>query len=187
MSVSAGLLFQPTLDVARGILGKVLVRDTGDCRLAGRIVETEAYNGPQDQASHASRGKTTRNAVMFGVGGYWYVYLIYGMYYCLNVVTEQTDYPAAVLVRAVEPLEGFEFGIRTDGPGKLCRAYGINHTLNGAAAYGDESTLWVEDNGFRPSADDIIAAPRVGVSYAGPYNNTPWRFYIGNNPFVFRR
>jgi DNA-3-methyladenine glycosylase len=180
-----------TLDVARELVGKVLVRRLGRRKLAGRIVETEAYVGADDLACHASRCRTPRTATMFGPAGVAYVYMIYGFYYCLNAVTEAEGYPAAVLLRAIEPLNNIETmrGLRKNpprdldiasGPGKLCMALGIGKSLNGADLIG--SSLWIEDRGFRP--ESIGAGPRVGVDYAGAYRDKPWRFFEAGNPHV---
>ena len=172
---------RPTLDVARELLGKVLVHNTGDRgRLAGRIVETEAYVGPTDQASHASRGLTPRASIMFGPPGRAYIYLIYGMYWCLNIVTESEGFPAAVLVRAVEPVEGI--ATPTDGPGKLCRAMLIDGGLNGTDITGD--TLYMEDDGAPPP--EVETGPRVGVDYAGEWAAKQWRFYVKGSRYVSR-
>ena len=133
---------RPTLTVAQELLGKVLVRDIDGQRLSGRIVETEAYIGPDDTACHASKGRTPRTEVMFGPGGFAYVYFIYGMYHMLNFITEQEDFPAAVLIRAIEPLEGVEHmrthrnnpmpeANLTNGPGKLCQALGEHNGFPG--------------------------------------------------------
>ena len=176
---------QPTLQVARQLLGKYLVRQIGGQKIKGIITETEAYVGPQDLASHASRGRTPRTAIMFGPPGYWYVYLIYGMYYCLNVVTEKQNYPAAVLIRALKPVSGIEtmarhrpnknFAQLTNGPGKLCQALCIDKDFNGQPAFGSTS-LYIEDNSLILSPSQIKTAPRVGVDYAGEYKNKSWRF-----------
>lgn len=122
---------RPTLKVAESLLGKLLIRRLNDTLLVGKIVETEAYCGADDLACHASRGKTPRTAIMFGPGGYWYIYLIYGIHHCLNIVTERENYPAAVLIRAVAPLQGFTAEAKTNGPGKLCKAYQLTRELNG--------------------------------------------------------
>ena len=167
---------RPTLDVARDLLGKQLVRRAGTAIVAGIITETEAYCGPQDLACHASRGRTARTDVMFGPAGHWYVYLIYGMYHCLNVVTEARDYPAAVLIRAIEPVAGIGGGIKTDGPGKLCRAMDIERDLNAAPAFGAKAALWIANGGDVPHSADIEETPRIGVDYAGEYREKPWRF-----------
>ncbi len=181
---------QPTLQVAQQLLGKYLVRRHPDGLTVGRIVETEAYIGTEDKACHASRGRTPRTEVMFGPPGYAYVYLIYGMYDCLNLVTEAADYPAAVLIRAVEPREGIELmqarrGIDkllnlTSGPGKLCRAFAIDRTLNGGDLCG--GVLYVEDRG-EPSPS-YVTQPRVGVDYADAWKHKPWRFLIRDSEFV---
>jgi DNA-3-methyladenine glycosylase len=180
-----------TVTVARELLGQRLVRrlDAGQ-RLAGIIVEAEAYVGDSDKACHASVGRTERNAVMFGPAGHAYVYFIYGMYYCLNVVTERPGFPAAVLIRALEPVEGLEYmaelrGGRpahelTSGPGRLCQALAIDRRLNGADLCGD-APLWIEA-GETPAA--IVAGPRVGVRGDALALERPWRFYVLDNPFV---
>ena len=184
---------QSTLDVAQGLLGKVLVRRLRGRNLAGMIVETEAYVGPHDLACHASKGKTARTSIMFEEGGCAYVYMIYGFYFCLNAVTEAEDYPAAVLIRAVEPLEHVNVMKRlrrnpdretniASGPGKLCMAMGIDKRLNGADLTG--KTLWIEDRNLKVGR--IESGPRVGVDYAGEYRDKPWRFFVGGNPHVSR-
>ena len=173
---------QPTLKIARQLLGKFLVKKEsagGQSHfLVGRIIETEAYVGPKDLASHASRGRTPRTKIMFGEPGYWYVYLIYGMYYCLNVVTEHKNYPAAVLIRSVEPVSGFKESIKTDGPGKLCRGFKIDKQLNGSPAFGTQAKLWIEDRGLEIKSNRIKKSPRIGVDYAGEYKGKLWRFCI---------
>ena len=180
-----------TLQVAQDLIGKVLVRDFDGRRLSGMIVETEAYVGPQDLACHASKGHTPRTSVMFGSAGYAYVYMIYGFYFCLNIVTERKGYPAAVLIRGVEPLENLDFmrQLRNNperdtsiasGPGKLCMAMSIDRRLNGEDLLGQ--TLWIEDR--KLDSGPILTSPRVGVDYAGEYKDKPWRFYLANNPHV---
>jgi DNA-3-methyladenine glycosylase len=181
---------QATVLVAQRLLGTFLVHRHPDGMTAGKIVETEAYIGPEDKASHASRGRTPRSAIMFGPAGFAYVYLIYGMHHCLNVVTETEGYPAAVLIRAVEPVAGIEvmrarrgiLDVRhlTNGPGKVCQAFAIDRSLNGTDMCGD--TLYVEDHGDLPS--DIVVTTRVGVDYAGPWKDKLWRFYIAKHPTV---
>jgi DNA-3-methyladenine glycosylase len=158
--------------VARNLLGQYLVRNraTGPC--AGRIIEVEAYVGPKDRACHASKGRTKRTDVMFGPPGRAYVYMIYGMYHCLNVVTERLDYPAAVLIRAVEHESGL-----IDGPGKVCRFFEIDRTLN-CHDLTRGKDLWIEDRGERISRTKIGAFPRIGVDYAGPWAAKPWRFRL---------
>ena len=182
-----------TLDVASDLLGKVLVRRLNGRKLSGKIVETEAYVGPHDLACHASKGHTPRTAIMFGEAGRAYVYMIYGFYFCLNVVTEAVGYPAAVLIRAVEPLENLDLMRRlrnnpkreidiASGPGKLCRAMSIDKNLNGEDLLG--TTIWIEDRKLDPGP--ILTSPRVGVDYAGEYKDKPWRFYTEGNPHVSR-
>lgn len=163
---------RPTLAVARDLLGKYLVREDGAGLRSGRIVEVEAYVGPEDLACHASKGRTKRTEVMFGPAGMAYVYLIYGMYHCLNIVTERKDYPAAVLVRAVEVDE-----VLIDGPGKVCRDLNIDLSHN-CLDLTLGQTLWIEDR--RRSVPDnlVLAAPRIGVDYAGAWARKPWRFRL---------
>lgn len=187
---------RPTLQVARDLVGQRLVRQIGDQRLSGLIVETEAYVGPNDSASHASKGRTPRTEVMFGPPGRTYVYLVYGLHYLLNLVTEAQGFPAAVLIRALEPVEGLEAiqarrpRIRqvtglTNGPGKLSQAFDIDSNLhNWDVTIGQE--LWLEP--AEPRSDPVIATgPRIGIDYARPEDRAaPWRFWIQNNPFVSR-
>jgi DNA-3-methyladenine glycosylase len=184
---------QPTVEVARQLLGKYLVRVDADGARAGMILETEAYIGLEDKASHAWRGLTPRNRIMFGPAGFAYIYLIYGMHHCLNIVTEQEDYPAAVLIRAVQPSEGIALMQKgrqildsralTNGPGKVCQAFGIDRTLNGLDMCGE--TLFIEDRGT--AVVDIVVTTRVGVEYAGPWKDQPWRFYVAHHPGVSKR
>jgi DNA-3-methyladenine glycosylase len=185
-----GFYEQPTLEVARRLLGKYLVRNHAEGTTVGRIVETEAYVGPEDKACHAARGRTARTEVMFGAAGHAYVYFIYGFHYMLNIVTEPPGFPAAVLIRAVEPLTGNELmqkrrGIENprslaSGPGKLCQAFAIDRTLNGEDLCGE--ILYIEDSAEAPPA--IAATPRIGVDYAGKWKRKPWRFLIRKNGFV---
>ncbi|HEY7068112.1 MAG TPA: DNA-3-methyladenine glycosylase [Chloroflexota bacterium] len=172
---------QPTQAVALGLLGAYLVHDGANGRQVGRIVETEAYVGPHDRASHASGGRTPRTAIMFGPPGYAYVYLVYGMHCLLNVVTEAEDYPGAVLLRALEPCAGITRA--TSGPGRLCTALGIDRRDNGADLTAGPLYLAA---GARP-AGPVMAGPRVGVPYAGPWALKPWRFYLRDSPWVSRR
>ena len=189
---------RPTLTVARKLLGQHLVRDLDGQRLSGIVVETEAYVGPDDTASHASKGRTPRNSIMFGAAGSAYVYLIYGMYSMLNVTTERVDFPAAILIRAIEPLTGLEtmqaqrqkanrpppkLVNLTNGPGKLCQALAIDHRLNHHPLTVGRH-LWFEPG--RPIPDHAVATgPRVGIDYATPeYVAAPWRFWVKGNRFV---
>ena len=181
---------QNTIEVARQLLGKYLVRHHAEGATVGRIVETEAYIGPEDKACHASRGRTPRTDIMFGPAGHAYVYLIYGFHCMLNIVTEVPDFPAAVLIRAVEPVEGIELmrarrqaeSLRSlaNGPGKLCQAFAIDRRLNGDDICGE--VLYVEDRG--EAAPKILTTARIGVDYAGKWKHKPWRFLVGGNEFV---
>jgi DNA-3-methyladenine glycosylase len=181
---------QSTIEVAKQLLGKYLVRKHPAGSTIGRIVEAEAYIGPQDLACHASKGRTKRTEVMFGPAGHAYVYYIYGFYNMLNLVTESKDYPAAVLIRAVEPVEGIELMesrrrnrvLRNlaSGPGKLCQAFDIDRALNGADLCGN--VLFVEDYGEPPPK--FQAKPRIGVDYAGKWKDKPFRFLIRGSEFV---
>lgn len=163
---------RPTLTVARSLVGKYLVRENGRGRIAGKIIEVEAYVGPEDKACHASKGRTARTEVLFGPPGMSYVYLIYGMYYMLNVVTERREFPAAVLIRAIEV-----DGELIDGPGKLCRALEIDRSLNRLDLTTGRS-LWFEDRGAQVPSQQIGTFPRIGVDYAGVWAQKPWRFRL---------
>lgn len=181
--------------IARRLLGTLLVAPTRDGRrVSGIIVETEAYRGPEDRASHAHRGRRTRRTeTMYAPGGTAYVYFVYGMYHQFNVVTNVADIPHAVLVRALEPVEGVELmrrrrggaapGELTSGPGKLCIALGIDRRLDAADLLGDR--IWLEA-GRRIAPGAIAAGPRVGIDYAEEWVDRPWRFWLRDNPFVSR-
>jgi DNA-3-methyladenine glycosylase len=169
-----------TLAIARELIGMHLVHDDGDRRRVGRIVETEAYMGPEDLAAHSSRGRTARTDVMFGEPGHAYVYFIYGFWYCLNVVTAPAGVPHAVLVRALEPVSGITD--KTWGPGLLCRAMNIDRKLNGADLLGD--VLWLEQPARRPKRARITRTARIGVDYAGDWAKRPWRFFDSDSPYV---
>jgi DNA-3-methyladenine glycosylase len=160
------------LAVARELIGMHLVHDDGVRVRRGRIVETEAYLGPKDRAAHSSRGRTARTEVMFGPPGHAYVYLIYGFWNCLNVVTAREGVPHAVLLRALEPLDGITD--KTWGPGLLCRAMHVDRRLNGADLRGRE--LWIE-RPRRTAAVAIGRSARIGVDYAGDWARRPWRFF----------
>ncbi len=178
---------QPTLLVAEQLLGKLLVRVVRKGEITGRIVEVEAYIGEEDPACHAARGPTRRNSIMYGEPGHAYVYFTYGMHYMLNFVTEPEGFPAAVLIRALEPLDGVGLMRRsrkrratrelTSGPGKLCQALKIDLSLNGADLC--RPPLYVEDSGTRP--EKIIWAERVGIREGC---DRLWRCYVAGNPFV---
>lgn len=172
---------QPTLKVAKDLLGKYLLRETQAGVIQTRIVDVEAYAGPEDRASHASRGRTKRTEVMFGPSGVTYVYLIYGMYHCLNLVTERIDFPAAILIRGIEVVENgrgrSDAPTRIDGPGRVCRFLDIDRNLNGVDAT-QGKCIWVEDSGENLSPKSIQKLPRVGVNYAGEWAQKPWRFCL---------
>lgn len=174
---------RPALSVAKELLGKTLVLSESGKRRSGIIVETEAYVGEHDLACHAAKGRTQRTDVLFGPPGHAYVYLIYGMYDCFNVVTEPEGVAAAVLIRGLEPLEGIESHFKCDGPGKLCRAMGITRKHNRLDLLGDE--LFIEE-GRVVSPRHIARGPRIGVDYAGEWAGKPYRFWLKNNPHVSR-
>ncbi len=171
-----------TRTVARALIGKILVHRDGGVLRAARIVETEAYHGPRDLASHARFGPTPRAAIMFGPPGFAYVYVIYGLSHCMNVVTGPEGFPSAVLVRAAEPLAGCLHSTR--GPGNLCRALGIRREHDdGRDLTGDD--LYVLDDA-RPGRGRIVRGPRVNVSHAGPWAERPWRYALAGSPWVSR-
>lgn len=188
-----------SLIVAQALLGKVLVHEIDGQRLSAKIVETEAYMGIEDKAAHSFGGKRTQRVeVMYGGPGCAYVFLIYGMYNCFNVVTREEGIPQAVLVRAVEPVEGFELMSQnrfnkhynqltktqmkglTNGPGKLCKALAIDRRLNGEDLC--DSRLYIEEGG--PELVTIVSAKRVGIDYAEEAKDFYWRFYIKDNQYV---
>lgn len=182
-----------TLEVARDLLGRRLVRVVEGRQLAGRIVEVEAYVGEGDEASHASPGLTERNTSMYGPPGHAYVYLIYGMHTCFNVVTGQTGFPAAVLVRALEPVEGLEVmrerrGGRPDeeltsGPGRLCEALAIDLRFDGADLCAPEIPLFLEAGEPTP-VERVASGPRINVRGDETALSVPWRFYVEGNRYV---
>ncbi len=170
-----------TLDVAHDLLGKLVVRETAGGVRWGRLIEVEAYCGPEDRAAHSWRGRTPRTSVMYGPPGCAYVYLIYGMHHCLNFVTRPEGSPQAVLVRALEPGPGVG---RCSGPGLVCRALDIDRSLNGAAL--EPPRLYVFDDGFRPSPGTVTRTARVGVGYSDSWAEMPWRFCL-DSPHLSRR
>jgi len=170
-----------TIVVARELLGKWLVHKTDGIERIGKIVEVEAYLGEHDLAAHSSKGRTNRTKIMFGPPGHAYVYLIYGMHHCMNVVTERDGHAAAVLLRAVEPVKNLEG--RTCGPGLLCRALGIDRRLNGHDLLSEDFYLAEPDEAEKFS---IVKRPRIGVDYARHWAKRLLRFYIKGNPFVSR-
>ncbi|MDF2986156.1 MAG: DNA-3-methyladenine glycosylase [Eubacterium sp.] len=185
--------------VAKELLGKVLIHETDGQRISARIVETEAYMGVEDKAAHSYGGKRTpRVEIMYGGPGFSYIFMIYGMYYCFNIVTREAGTPQAVLVRAAEPLEGTELmsqrrfgrsyeqltkGQRrglTNGPGKLCGALSINRSFNGMDLCGNK--VYVEEG--KSGNFSIVTTKRVGIDYAEEAKDYPWRFYIEGNEYV---
>ncbi len=184
-----------TIEVARDLLGKLVVtHDEAGERISGMIVETEAYMGIVDRAAHSFGGRrTARNEIMYGAAGHVYVFFIYGMYYQFNVVCGPVDTPHAILIRAVEPVEGIERMRErrgpmkdqnlTSGPGKLCIAMNIDRTFNGEDLTGGR--IWLEDHAT-VAREDIIIGKRIGIDYAGEDAENPWRFWIKDNRFVSR-
>ena len=168
-----------TIVVAKELLGKFLVHKSRGIQRIGRIVETEAYLGPHDLAAHSARGLTERNKVMFGPPGRAYVYFIYGIYFCMNVVTEREGHASAVLLRAIEPIKNVEG--RTCGPGLLCRAMKIDKHLNGHDLLSDNFFIAEQ---AKTEIFSTIKRPRVGIDYAKHWARRHLRFYIKDNPFV---
>lgn len=184
-----------SLAVARDLLGKILVRYIEGEAYRFKIVETEAYMGKDDKGAHAYGGKKTpRTAPMFEEGGITYIYLIYGMYNCLNIVANVKDTPQGVLIRAVEPVDEKSINFAranrnirskkvedlTNGPGKLCKAMKIDRTLNATSVLG-KGELWIED---APLCTDIVTDKRINIPYAEEYQDVEWRFYIRGNSFI---
>ena len=185
------------LTVAKELLGKILVKNNNGETISGRIVEVEAYDGSIDEAAHTFRGKTKRNEIMFKEGGYLYVYFTYGNHFCSNVVTGKEGRGTAVLIRAVEPLDGIESMIKnrykrgllnekerynlTSGPGKVCSAFGIDRKHYGVDLTGNEIYLL---NQPKIGVDKIIITKRIGIKKSV---DLPWRFYIKDNPYISRK
>ena len=170
-----------TVFVARELLGKLLVHRAKSIVRIGKIVEVEAYLGEHDLAAHSSKGRTPRTQIMFGPPGYAYVYFIYGMHFCMNIVTEREGHASAVLLRAIEPVENLEG--RTCGPGLLCRALHIDKKLNGHDLLSDDFFIAAPDTTEKIS---IIKRPRIGVDYAKHWAKRHLRFYLKGNPFISR-
>ena len=164
-----------TLEVARELIGKVIVRKIDRKIIKGRIVETEAYIGEEDKACHARFGKTKRNSVMYGPAGHAYIYLCYGLFNLLNIVTEEENKPAAVLIRRIDPLSALDKNLKSYGPGNLTKYLKIGSDLNGIDIV-KSTEIYIEDDGVQ--AHNIIRAPRVGVSYAGDHAKRKWRFIL---------
>jgi DNA-3-methyladenine glycosylase len=181
-----------TLEVSKELLGKYIVRTTEEGITVGKIIEVEAYMGSLDAAAHTFNGKRSeRTEVAFGPGGYAYVYLIYGMYHCFNIVTNVAEKPEMVLIRAVEPIEGIELMQKRrktevlrnlcSGPGKLCQAMDITRKLHGIDLCGDN--LYLLDN-EKIQEENILSTPRINIDYAGEAKEYPWRFLIKDNKFI---
>jgi len=166
---------RPTLKVAKGLLGKYIVRRISKKEIAGKIIETEAYIGPKDKASHAYGGKITpRNWVEYLEGGHLYIYLVYGMYWQLNIVTEKAGKPECVLIRALD---------LANGPGKVCSCLKLDKSFNGEdltpSSRGGGRRIWLEDRGEKIKSSQILATRRIGIDYAGPYwSRRKWRFVL---------
>jgi DNA-3-methyladenine glycosylase len=185
---------EDVVGLAKDLLGKVLYTRVGDEITAGIIVETEAYFGIKDKASHAYGGRrTNRTEIMYGAGGIAYVYLCYGMHNLFNVVTSVENDPHAVLIRGIEPLVGIEVieerrnmpyikGAISAGPGSAAKALGIDKAFNAKDLNGDE--IWIEDHGILYKEEDIAASPRVGIAYAKEHALLPWRFFVKGNKYV---
>ena len=177
-----GFYQRDAVEVARDLLGKHLVHVVEGVQRVGRIVEVEAYLGPHDLAAHSSKGLTRRNRAMFGPPGHAYVYLIYGIHFCMNIVAQAEGHGAAILLRALEPVCNLEG--RTQGPGLLCKAMGIDRRMDGHDLLSD--TLYVTDAGEdRPLR--IVRRPRIGVDYAGVWAKRLLRLYIAGNAYVSKR
>lgn len=182
------------LKIAKELLGKILVTNWEGVITSGRIVEIEAYNGIVDKASHAAGGRrTARNEIMYGLGGFSYVYLCYGIHHLFNVVTNLKDAPHAILIRALEPIDGIDEMLRrtgkkkldhtlTRGPGNVSKALGIYTKHNGI--FLSEERLYIADDGKKYKRNEIVDSPRIGVDYAGEDAKLPYRFYVKGNPYV---
>lgn len=194
-----------TLTVAKDLLGKVLVHQTPDYTVTGRIVEAEAYLGPEDKAAHSHGGKITpRVEVMYNQGGYSYIFTIYGMYQCFNIVTERQGLPQAVLIRALEPVNNLDFTAHrrfskayselsskqikdlTNGPGKLCIAMGLGKEQNkiDLCSRNGIDDIYVYDDGYTDF--EVEASERINIGYAEEYVHMPWRFFVRGNKYVSR-
>ena len=181
------------VQIAKELLGKVLVTNWNNEYTSGRIVETEAYAGETDKASHASKGRTARTEVMFNEGGRAYVYLCYGIHQMFNIVTNKVGIPDAVLIRAVEPIDGIDIMLKrtgvekldeklTRGPGKVGKAFGFHTSQCNVLLNSD--TLFIADDGFRPGEEMISTSPRIGVDYAGKHAELHYRFYLKRSKYV---
>ncbi|MBD0297258.1 MAG: DNA-3-methyladenine glycosylase [Flavisolibacter sp.] len=181
------------VQIAKDLLGKVLVTNWNNERTSGRIVETEAYAGTIDKASHAYKGRTKRTEVMYGEGGRAYVYLCYGIHQMFNIVVNRQEVPHAILIRAVEPIEGIDIMLQrtgkkvldetlTRGPGNVGKAFGFHTSQCGVSLQSDE--LYITDDGYQIKEHSIASSPRIGVAYAGADALLPYRFYLKGNKYV---
>lgn len=201
MSKLSEQFFQSTdvVSISRDLLGKFLVTNFDGQPTAGRIVETEAYRGPDDKACHAHLNRfTKRTKVMFEAGGVAYIYLCYGIHHLFNVVTAKKDMPHAVLIRAIEPTDGIELMQQrrnmnsvkpqlTAGPGVMSRALGIDKSFTGISLTHPDSPIWIEDRQLPIDPEAICSGPRIGIDYAEECKDWPWRFWIKNNKWVSRQ
>lgn len=183
MRLKRSFFTRPTLMVAKDLLGRTLIRRIDGKKLKGKIVETEAYCGPQDKASHVYGGKKTeRNKVVFGKSGLIYIYLCYGIHWQMNITTDR-EKPECVLIRALEPLNSD--GIEANGPGKLTKWLKLDKDF-----YGEDlvksKRIWLT-RGEKVDEDEIVSTTRIGIDYAGQWAKKPWRFYIKDNEFVSRK
>lgn len=187
---------EDVVKISQDLLGKILVTQIGRYKTSGMIVETEAYKGAEDKASHAyNNRRTKRTEVMFNKGGVAYIPLCYGIHYMLNIVTALEEVPHAVLIRAIGPIDGVELMLNrrnltklstqlSSGPGKLTQALGITSQMNGTSLR--KSPLWIEEGKiFKKS--QVSAGPRIGIDYAEEFKNMPWRFWVKNNQWVSRQ
>ena len=181
------------IKIAKELLGKILVTNFNDKFTSGRIVETEAYAGEIDRASHAYKGRTPRTEVIFGEGGRAYVYLCYGIHQMFNIVTNVEGTPHAILIRAIEPINGIDIMLKrtgkimadhtlTRGPGNVGKAFGFHTSQCGNLLTGNE--MYIGDDGFKPGSNMIISSPRIGVDYAGDHAQWHYRFYLKGNKYV---
>jgi DNA-3-methyladenine glycosylase len=192
-----------SVTVAKELLGKYLAYVVDDEELIGKIVEVEAYMGPEDKAAHSyNNRRTERNEVMYGPPGFAYVYIIYGMYNCMNVVVKEIGIPQAILIRALEPVKGLDKMSRyrysknyeelsrreiiglTSGPGKLCKAFSIDRAQNGLDLCGDIIYILKDE---KEEIFDMVSTTRINIDYAEEAKDYPWRFYIKNNPYVSKK
>ncbi len=187
---------EDVLQIAIELLGKDLYTNIGGQLCGGKIVETEAYCGPDDRGSHAYNGRRTpRNEMMYQEGGLVYMYICYGIHDMLNIVSGKKGMSHAILIRALEPHTGIDIMRERrkifnkdqrlcQGPGALAHAMGLNKAHNGIDLQDD--VVWITDTGKKYSADEILASPRIGMNFEGPYKLIPWRFYLKGNPYVSR-